>query len=113
MNSLKPLEGEKKHESMEEERTPLSDCKEKYSSLPTAYLDKVKWFKSLISQLGSEVEETTPVEDKEVCDIKRKEKSSELEEVTSKDEIEIKQTKPKSTVGSEPNTTMTKPLATV
>ena len=40
----KPLEGEKKHESMEEKRTPLSDCKEKYSSLQTAYLDKVKWF---------------------------------------------------------------------
>ena len=43
----KPLEGEKKHESRTEERTPLSDCKGKYSTLQTSYRDKVKWFKSI------------------------------------------------------------------
>ena len=74
----KPSEGEKKHESRTEERTPLIDCKEKYFTLQIAYLDKIKWFKSLASQLGSEIEETTPVEDKEASDIKMKEKTSEM-----------------------------------
>ena len=87
---MKPLEGEKKHKSMGEERTPLTNCKERHSSLPLAYLDKVKWFKSLIPQLGSEVEETTPVEIKAASDIKSKETSSEPEEITIKDEIEVK-----------------------
>ena len=105
---MKPLEGEKKHKSMGEERTPLTNCMEKYSSLPLAYLDKVKWFKSLIPQLGSEVEETTPVEVKAASDIKSKETSSEPEEITIKDEIEIKQTKSKSTMAS---ATIAKPLA--
>ena len=59
---MKPLEGEKKRISMEEERTPLSNCKEKYFSFPSAYVDKVKWLKGLISQVVSEVEESIPVE---------------------------------------------------
>ena len=55
---------------MEEERTPLSNCKEKDFSLPAEYVDKVKWFKSLRFQLGSEVKGSIPVEVKEASDIK-------------------------------------------
>ena len=93
----KPLEGEKKHKSRTEERAPLSDCKQKYCTLHSAYIDKIKWFKSLASQLGGEIEETNPVDGKEAPDNNNMKKTLEIEY---------------SADGSEPKTTATKTLTT-
>ena len=69
----KPLEGEKEHKSRTEERATLSDCKQIYPTLYSAYIDKIIWFKNLASQLGGEIEETNPVNGKEAPDINSKE----------------------------------------
>merc|ERR1711872_1171993 len=89
---------------------PLSNCKSGKILVSAEFVPQGKIVDYLRSQSESEVKESIPVEVKEASDIEPKEISSEPEKVITKDEIEVQQTESESTVNSELETPVAKPL---